>query len=870
MFGLLIGSWWVGNQIQQKKIKNELKAYALLELVIGISGLLLLYVLPNSKAAFALFGEPTIDFNTIRLVCNIILTVILLIVPTAAMGATLPLLVGYFSKKERKFRKITAQFYSINALGGAIASLITGFFLIKYFGVNQSILLAVGLNIIIGIVAFGLSTNDKTEDISPKEQLDEKYKIPHNTKGYYLTAAFLTGFLSIAYEVLWIRCLSYLLNSSTYTFSIVLGIFLFGIAVGSLIVSILKKVASIQLLTGLVQFFLALLSIGVIYLFYEYAYSESFAELFIISNGLESNWYENVGLNLVFAIIVFLVPAVLMGMSFPLISELYFRSKKIVPGAAISKVYVINTLGCILGALLPVFVLIPLLGGIKSTLFTLSGINFLLAIYFVINAQNKMKLGIASILVISFSIAAFSLQSGDFLASLESIGEDRKEDKPLFYKEGIMATVKVYNKEGRYKSMSIDGVTIASENFKQKESIIGHLPFFTNAVIDKVLVVGLASGSTIGSILKHSEIKNIDVVEIVPSVLQAAQFFNQVNGDVLNQDKVDIYVDDIYSYLSYTDKKYDLISSDGKFGVLNKSNTTMLSQDYYEECYDHLSDSGIFVQWLSTQIPNEHLKTALATTASVFEHSELFLLRKNLFILSSKKPMPMEANKILDALDTEAITSDMYQSEIYSEKEMLTAYIGPNTTMGSINSFNNPRMEYDFIREWKRDKAEDRSSGYKNFKYLHTQFNANKNQIKSTTNTITNNAEFVTFELNNDFWKSRNYSFKANHALLDGNKKNAYTNFKEIIKINHPANDNDIAVAAKQIGVFNLDTKRYSDALNYFEIATQKMPSYSAAHALTGVSLYYLEKKDSARISFEKALSLNPNDQTAKQFLNTY
>ncbi len=168
-----------------------------------------------------------------------------------------------------------------------------------------------------------------------------------------------TGFISIAYEVLWIRCLNYLLNSSTYTFAIVLGIFLFGISFGSILVSFLKRVVKPLILVGIIQFVLSLASVCIIYLFYEYAYSESFSNLFIISNGLESNWYENVGLNFIFSLIVFLIPAVLMGMSFPLISDLYYRAKGEVPGQAISKIYVFNTLGCILGALIPVFIFIP-------------------------------------------------------------------------------------------------------------------------------------------------------------------------------------------------------------------------------------------------------------------------------------------------------------------------------------------------------------------------------------------------------------------------------------------------------------------------------------------------------------------------------
>ena len=871
MLGLLVGSWWIGKKLAENKISDELKLYGKLELIIGVFGLLLLIILPNSKSLFALVGLPSLQFNVIRLIYNVILTGFLLVIPTAAMGATLPLLVSYFSKESDAFRKVTAQFYSINALGGAVAAIFAGFFFIKTFGVNISLGFAIVLNILIGltvlIISREKSTSESYQDII--ENQPSESTIATDVKGakFFLAAAFTTGFISIAYEVLWIRCLNYLLNSSTYTFAIVLGIFLFGISFGSILVSFLKRVVKPLILVGIIQFVLSLASVGIIYLFYEYAYSESFSNLFIISNGLESNWYENVGLNFIFSLIVFLIPAVLMGMSFPLISDLYYRAKGEVPGQAISKIYVFNTLGCILGALIPVFIFIPAFGSIKTTLYVLAVLNLLLALYFFLKTKSKYRSVLVGVLFALFTLITGILPSGEYLASLESIGEDNNADRPIFYKEGIMATVKVYNKEGKYKSMSIDGVTIASEDFKQKESIIGHLPFLTNASVKEVLVVGLASGSTIGSILKHDEVENLDVVEIVPSVIKGADFFKTVNGDVNNHPKVDIYIDDIYSFLSYSKRQYDLISSDGKFGVLNKSNTTMLSKDYYEQCYEHLAENGIFVQWISTQIPNAHLKTVLATTASVFPFSELFLLRKNLFILSSKTPVPMLSEQVLKALNNPTVAADLSESGVSSPQEMLSAYIGTNNTLGTLNTFDTPVLEYDYITERKKDIDKSRTSDFRNFEFLKEKYLESEQAISDSKNTITNNENYISFNSNRKFWESRHFFFLANHALLDGKKADALKGFSEVVSINHSANGNDIAVSAKHIGVFNLDTKRYRAAIKYFDVATKKVPGYSNAYTLKGVSYYYLNEFDSSRMNFASALELNPNDQTAQEFL---
>jgi tetratricopeptide (TPR) repeat protein len=354
----------------------------------------------------------------------------------------------------------------------------------------------------------------------------------------------------------------------------------------------------------------------------------------------------------------------------------------------------------------------------------------------------------------------------------------------------------------------------------------------------------------------------------VPTVLRGADYFKSVNANVNHNPKVDIYIDDIYSFLSYSNKEYDLISSDGKFGVLNKSNTTMLSQDYYRQCADHLSEKGIFVQWVSTQIPNAHLKTVLSTTASVFPYSELFLLRKNLFILSSKSAMPMSASKVNAALKNSEIASDMFESEIFSPLDMLSSYIGTNKVTGKLNTFDHPVLEYDYILERSKDVEASRASDFRNFRFLRDKYLENESAIKASENTITNNPEFVSYSSNRKYWESRYHFFLANHALLDGDKAKAYEAFSKVVSIDHPANSNDIAVSAKHIGVFNLDTKRYTDAIKFFDVAIKKVPGYSNAYTLKGVSLYYLDRFDSSRVYFNTALELNPKDQTAREFLS--
>ena len=873
MLGLLIGSWWIGKKLENKSVKNELRYYGYLEILIGLSGLVLLFILPHTKFFFSLFGAPSIDFNYLKLIFNITLTFCLLGIPTISMGATLPLLINYFSNNSNNFRKTTSQFYSINALGAAISSFIAGFYFIKYLGINNSIFVAVILNLIIGAIAIIISLKDKSYSQKEREKYLDLSNKNENIKlsKIILITSFLTGFIAISYEVLWIRCLNYIINNSTYTFSIILFIFLVGISIGSFSMSYFKKIINKKLLVGSIQYLLSIVAVAIIYLFYSFSYSKTFANWFLQNGDETPLWYQDVGLNLTFSLIVFLLPAILMGMTFPLLSDIYFQYKKNKSGVAISKVYVVNTFGSILGALIPVFIFIPILGSIKTTLYLLAGLNIFIALYYTYISGYSKKMILLIFFTGTFGWLLHNTKSNDILLQLENVNKEQYGSYPIFYKEGIMATVKVYNKDGNEKSLSIDGVTIASEAFKAKESTIGHLPFFTKNPIKEILVVGLASGSTVGSILKHKEVDHVDVVEIVPSVLDAVDYFKSVNADVKRNPKVEIYIDDILSHLNYSDKKYDLISSDGKFSVLNKSNTTMLSKEYYEICKDHLSENGLFIQWITTEIPNKHFNTILATAESVFPFSEMFLIRKNLFVISSNNPIKLDYEKIVEKFNISEIASDLYSSNLFTPKELLSYYIGPNLNFSknkTYNTLNTPVIEYDYNLERQKDISQSQTSALRNLKKLFEKYNQNKSTIIKEINTISHNNSHITFESNRSFIDSRISYIKAHIEMSNNDITQALKHFQKVIEENHPENDNDIAVAAKTIGEEYLQQKDYKKAINYFDLSIQKMERYSDAYTLRGISYYYLNDTVSCELNMEKALFLNPNDNTAKNFIS--
>jgi tetratricopeptide (TPR) repeat protein len=335
--------------------------------------------------------------------------------------------------------------------------------------------------------------------------------------------------------------------------------------------------------------------------------------------------------------------------------------------------------------------------------------------------------------------------------------------------------------------------------------------------------------------------------------------------------KVDIYIDDILSHLTYSDQKYDLISSDGKFGPLNRSNTTMLSQEYYELCKEHLSEKGLFIQWITTEMPSKNFRTILQTTQDVFPHSELFLIRKNLYIISSLEPVALEENRINKGFENKVLTEDFFASYIFTPQEVLAYYAGPNwnTTEESLtrNSLNTPVIEYDYNIEREKDIQKGRTSFYVNFDYLYTNLLNNEARILASENTITANKSKVSYELNRKYMNSRKAYFQAHFAMQDQQLNDMLRFFQEVVDDDHPDNNNNIAVSAKYIGEYYFQQKNYKKALAYFDYATKKMDGYSAAFTMKGLVYYYQQDTAAARTNLEKALSLDSSDETAKQFL---
>ena len=162
MLGLALGSWIISKYVD--KIENLPRTYALMELGIGLYGVLLISIfnfIPSIyRALFNLNGNFYIFEFT-----QLILSFAILIIPTALMGATFPIIAKFYTKE--KIGKGIGEIYSANNIGAIIGSFAAGFILIPLIGIKATIIFAGVINLFVGSLILFTSSKNLAKKVIP-------------------------------------------------------------------------------------------------------------------------------------------------------------------------------------------------------------------------------------------------------------------------------------------------------------------------------------------------------------------------------------------------------------------------------------------------------------------------------------------------------------------------------------------------------------------------------------------------------------------------------------------------------------------------------------------------------------------------------
>jgi len=623
MSGLAVGAWLLGRMAD--KSPNPLRLYARLEIGLGLAALLAHLLLQNIDPVYVGLYEWFGRSDAMLGVARFALAFVLVMAPTILMGATLPVLARFVVRHRDAVGAGLSTLYSINTIGAVAGTLLTGFFLIEAAGLNGSIVVAVLGNVGIGAIAWvvggraGALPVTAPDDDAPAREADTSEVSPRGYR-WLLIGLALSGLTSFAYEIYWTRSLVFLVGNSTYAVTTMLATFLGGIALGGFLARFLvDRVRARVALFGWVQVLIGVTAAIALPLLFGLVEPEEIrVRMGLATHDASRLIMTRFGLS----VAVMLLPATLIGTTFPLVARIGVTDLRRT-GTSVGATYAANTVGNVLGALLPGLVLLHWLG-IQRGLLVMAGLNALVGfVALAARMRHGRSLRWAVPVGLAASLAAFALVPVGFRFPAEGQTEWHRE---LFYREGPSATTTVlFDPETGARFMAVDGVEIGGNGITEyKQQLLAHVPKLLSDDVSLELSIGLGSGMLAGESLRHARVERIVCVEIEPSVVAGARLFPDENRGVFDDPRVDLVVDDVATHLLTTPDRYAVVSADEKTAQDYASNGFSYSREYYELLRSRLAPGGLVIQWVPTTLPASQYAMVLRTFSASFPHTLLF------------------------------------------------------------------------------------------------------------------------------------------------------------------------------------------------------------------------------------------------------
>ncbi len=637
--GLAIGSWLFGRV--SVIARNPVRLYAIFECAIGIYALAFPALLADMEGMYGWLYYPLSTHYALVQILRLSLAFVVLVVPTLLMGGTLPLLARHFVTELRKAGDQTGLLYGLNALGAALGCFLSGYFLFQTIGINDTNTLTAVINLLVGFFALWISRKTGTlrTDESGRGQEEEQRPVGRwSAKVRLAVGCFaVSGFVSMAYELVWLRYLLFYFRDTAYLYSGIIAVFIIGIAAGSFIYRwFLSRVTRPFVLFGLLQLGIGLSTALAIYL--PIPWHQFFFDAAEASRGF-----------LVALLLALLImPTVLMGATFPTIARIITTDVSRV-GCEIGKAYALNTIGSILGTLAAGFLFLPLLG-LQVTLYLLFGANMLLAMI-LIAAEAEWKYW-SPVPVAACLLLPVSLHYGlhgylpDLLVKRISRGEQILE-----VEEGITGTTWATNSPFGMKLL--ENRVVISRTGPGSFPIQGYIPIVLAPRIPRS-VLGLCFG---GGVSSHAgtlfpEVERFDFVDISKENIRIA-LNNFVHNKGLSADsRVRFVIDDAYNFVKYATNRYDLILMDPNPPTLSFRCAVLYTKEFYQLARARLTGEGYFSQ----VVPLDHMSelemmSVMRTFSSVFEHCVLWWNGVDPVMIGSRRPFCFDLREVSERLE---------------------------------------------------------------------------------------------------------------------------------------------------------------------------------------------------------------------------
>ncbi len=751
MGGMCLGSLLLPRIVSPRR--HPLRVYAALEGTIGVSGVLLLILMPAIGHLYTAWGGDGIAGFLLRGV----VAAVCLLPPTLAMGATLPAVARSVETTPEGISWL-GFFYAGNIAGAVCGSLLAGFYLLRVYDMATATYVAVALNAVVAAIALALASTGRfrRDDLRPFDKLkvvpspvegrqaqvipslsrDEAlrhietprhiepgragflWRSPSGlwwgTTAVYIAIA-LSGFAALAGEVIWTRQLALLFGATVYTFSLILAVFLIGLGIGSSVGSALSKTINARMAFGGCQL-LIVAAIG--WTAHELSVSLPY---WPINPSLSSSLWLSFKLDLVRALWAVLPAAILWGASFPLaLAAVATRGRD--SGRLVGGVYAANTVGAVAGSLTASLLLIAWIGSQRAQqlMMLVSALAGLMALVPAIDrtatpgrSRWVRAVALSGALVATLflvrsvpPVSGLLVAHGRFAATLLGQAGDI-----IYVGEGLQSSVAVsrlpngtlgYHNAGKIQASS------APEDMRLQR-MLGHFTTLVPEHPSSVLVIGCGAGVTAGAVSINPTVDRVTIAEIEPLVPRVVSvYFGAQNYDVVRNPKVHIHIDDARHYLMTTGEKFDAITSD-PLDPWVKGAATLYTQEFFEAARDHLNPGGVvtlFVQLYDSS--PAAVKSEIATFFDVFPNG---IIAGNTFrglgydtvLLGQVEPTRIDLDAMEDRLKQPAyatVAQSLREVGLTSAVDLFGTYAGRAADLkewlrdASINRDSNLRLQY--------------------------------------------------------------------------------------------------------------------------------------------------------------------------------
>ena len=674
MGGMAIGAWLVSRC--SLKIKNLLLGYAIVELAIGVLGLIFHSVF--GLAAQMLFDVllPVTSGGTTASLAKWGVATILILPQSILLGCTFPLMSGGVARLGKMTTGSTiALLYFSNSIGAVFGVLTAGFYLIGKVGLPGALMTAGIINVLIAIVVYRLA-KDRSQEPRMEAEVN-RAMVAGNKAGYWLLlASAITGGASFFYEIAWIRMLSMVLGSSTHSFELMLAAFILGLALGGLWIK--KRIDSLEhpiTFLGWVQIAMAVFALLTLPL---YNLTFDITSYFMSGLGRTETGYTLFALfSHALALLVMLPATFCAGMTLPLLTLILWR--KGAGEKAIGQVYAVNTLGSIAGVLLAVHVFIPTVG-LKGLMLSGAALDGMLGIALLgMVTWNAIPLTAALTVAIPWMITAFwaqfdPLRMGAGVYRTATVSLDSA--KVIRWEDGKTASIGIFAFDGKYVSVTTNGKPDATVNVVDYAkptadeitmTMAAFVPMLYKPDAKVVANIGFGSGMTTHTLLAFPGIERLDTIEIEAAIIRGAkQGLEKRLPRAFHDERSHVHIDDARSFFSTRGQKYDIIVSEPSNPWVSGV-ASLFTEEFYRHTVRYLNEDGLFVQWL--QLYETDISVVASVTASlnrVFDDYVIYATdNSNILIVArhrGKLPKPHP-----EVLDTGLVKEEM-------KRQRLTGY----------------------------------------------------------------------------------------------------------------------------------------------------------------------------------------------------